>query len=65
MEIVRNLHRNGVTTIIVEHSLNIAAQFCDRSVFLEEGHIRFEGRTLDLIKRDDIARAVSFGAAGR
>jgi ABC-type branched-subunit amino acid transport system ATPase component len=63
MEIVQELNRNGITTIVVEQSLNIAAQLCARAIFLEKGHVRFEGRTLDLLERDDIARAVFFGEA--
>jgi hypothetical protein len=30
-------------------------------LFLEKGQVRFEGRTADLLDRDDIARAVFFG----
>ena len=63
LEIVRNLHRQGVTLIVVEQSLNIAAQLCERAVFLEKGQVRFEGRTADLLEQDDIARAVFFGGA--
>ena len=62
MEIVRQLHDNGTTLIVVEQSLNIAAQLCARAVFLEKGQVRFEGRTADLLEKDDIARAVFFGA---
>jgi hypothetical protein len=29
---------------------------------LEKGHVCFEGRVADLLERDDIARAVFFGA---
>jgi ABC-type branched-subunit amino acid transport system ATPase component len=47
---------------LVEQSLNIAAEICERSVFLEKGEIRFEGPTRDLIARDDIARAVFLGS---
>jgi ABC-type branched-subunit amino acid transport system ATPase component len=60
--VVQQINRSGVATIVVEQSLNIAAQLCGRSVFLEKGHVRFEGRTADLLERDDIARAVFFGA---
>ena len=62
MEIVREINRSGVSVLVVEQSLNIAAQLCDRSVFLEKGEVRFEGRTADLLEQDDIARAVFFGA---
>jgi ABC-type branched-subunit amino acid transport system ATPase component len=63
MENVRSLNASGITTIVVEQSLNIAAQLCERAVFLEKGHVRFEGRTMDLLEQDDIARAVFFGDA--
>ena len=61
LKIVRVLNERGITVIVVEQSLNIAADLCDRAIFLEKGEIRFEGRTADLIERDDIARAVFFG----
>lgn len=63
LDIVRRLNENGITLIVVEQSLNIAAQLCDRAVFLEKGQVRFEGRTVDLLEQDDIARAVFFGGA--
>jgi ABC-type branched-subunit amino acid transport system ATPase component len=63
LEIVRRLNESGVTLIVVEQSLNIAAQMCARAVFLEKGEVRFEGRTADLLEQDEIARAVFFGAA--
>jgi ABC-type branched-subunit amino acid transport system ATPase component len=63
LEIVRQLHREGITLVVVEQSLNIAAQLCERAVFLEKGQVRFEGRTADLLEQDDIARAVFFGGA--
>ena len=62
MDIVRRLNAEGLTVVVVEQSLNIAAQICDRAIFLEKGEVRFEGRTTDLLEQDDIARAVFFGA---
>jgi ABC-type branched-subunit amino acid transport system ATPase component len=62
MEIVRGLNEHGMTVLIVEQSLNIAAELCERAVFLEKGAVQFEGRTADLLDNDDIARAVFFGA---
>ena len=61
LEIVRRIHASGVTVVLVEQSLNIACQLCERAVFLEKGQVRFEGRTADLLERDDIARAVFLG----
>ena len=62
IEVVRRIHATGVTLVVVEQSLNIAAEICERSVFLEKGEIRFEGLTRDLIAHDDIARAVFLGS---
>jgi ABC-type branched-subunit amino acid transport system ATPase component len=61
MEIVKRIHESGVTLIVVEQSLNIACELCDRAVFMEKGEVRFEGRTVELLERDDIARAVFLG----
>ena len=58
LEIVDRIHQTGVTLVLVEQSLNIAAEVCGRAVFMEKGEVRFEGRTADLLERDDIARAV-------
>jgi ABC-type branched-subunit amino acid transport system ATPase component len=61
MEIVGRIHESGVTLIVVEQSLNIASQLCNRAVFMEKGEVQFEGRTAELLERDDIARAVFLG----
>lgn len=63
LEVLRRIHATGVTLVLVEQSLNVAAEICERSVFLEKGQVRFEGPTRDLISRDDIARAVFLGAS--
>jgi ABC-type branched-subunit amino acid transport system ATPase component/predicted MFS family arabinose efflux permease len=61
IEVVAHLKSQGVTMIIVEQSLNVAAAIADRAVFLEKGQVRFEGAIADLIERDDLARAVFLG----
>ena len=63
LDIVRGIHAGGVALVVVEQSLNVAAEVCDRAVFLEKGQVRFEGPTRDLLDRDDIARAVFLGGA--
>ena len=61
------LKEAGVTMIIVEQSLNVAAALADRAVFLEKGRVRFSGPIVELMERDDLARAVFLGGevAGR
>jgi ABC-type branched-subunit amino acid transport system ATPase component len=61
IEVVRRIQASGVSLVVVEQSLNIAAELCERSVFLEKGQVRFEGPTRELLTRDDIARAVFLG----
>jgi ABC-type branched-subunit amino acid transport system ATPase component len=65
LEIVERIHQSGVTLLLVEQSLNIAAQLCDRAVFMEKGEVRFQGPTNELLERDDIARAVFLGGSAR
>lgn len=62
LEIVRQIGASGTAVLLVEQSLNIAADLCERTVFLEKGAVKFEGRTADLLERDDIAKAVFLGA---
>ena len=65
LEIVARIHETGITLVLVEQSLNIAAELCERAVFLEKGQVKFEGRTAELLERDDIARAVFLGDGNR
>ncbi|MBM0125230.1 ABC transporter ATP-binding protein [Pimelobacter simplex] len=62
LEIVGRISASGIAVLLVEQSLNIAADLCARTVFLEKGAVKFEGRTSDLLERDDIAKAVFLGA---
>jgi branched-chain amino acid transport system ATP-binding protein len=63
LDVAEGLADDGTTMLIVEQSLNVALTLADRSYFMEKGEIRFEGRTSDLLDREDIARSVFFGAA--
>ena len=64
VEVIQELRARGMTIIVVEQSLNVAGAIADRAVFLEKGHVRFEGPMADLVERNDLARAVFFGAEG-
>ena len=63
LAVVRLIHSQGVAVVLVEQSLNIAAELCGRALFMEKGAVRFEGSPSELMERDDIARAVFLGAA--
>jgi branched-chain amino acid transport system ATP-binding protein len=64
IEIVKELHRRGITIIVVEQSVNVALTLADKAVFMEKGEVRFEGATADLMRRPDILRAVYVKGTG-
>jgi ABC-type branched-subunit amino acid transport system ATPase component len=61
---VDRLCQQGMTMLVVEQSLNVAASITDRAYFLEKGAVRFTGHTGDLLERGDLARSVFFGEKG-
>jgi branched-chain amino acid transport system ATP-binding protein len=58
LAIVRSIHANGTTVVLVEQSVNVAITLADRAIFMEKGEVRFDGPTGDLLDRPDILRAV-------
>jgi ABC-type branched-subunit amino acid transport system ATPase component len=62
LDTVRRVNADGVSVLIVEQSLNVAAAICSRALFLEKGEVRFEGPPTELAERGDLARAVFLGA---
>jgi ABC-type branched-subunit amino acid transport system ATPase component/predicted MFS family arabinose efflux permease len=64
LAVVERVKARGQTMVIVEQSLNVALAVADRAIFLEKGSVRFEGAATDLLARDDLVRAVFFGAEG-
>jgi branched-chain amino acid transport system ATP-binding protein len=65
LEIVRSIHAEGVTVILVEQSVNVALTVADRACFLEKGEVRFSGRTQDLLDREDVLRSVFLEGAAQ
>lgn len=59
--IVREINARGTSVVVVEQSINVALSIADRAYFLERGQVRFEGRTTDLLERDDLLRSVFLG----
>ncbi|MCU1460794.1 MAG: transporter related [Acidimicrobiales bacterium] len=65
LEIVRKIHDQGCTIILVEQSVNVALTVASRAYFMEKGEVRFSGPTEELLERGDILRSVFLeGAAG-
>ena len=64
LEIVREIHRRGVTIIVVEQSVNIALTLAEKAIFMEKGEVKFFGRTSELLDRPDILRAIYVKGTG-
>jgi ABC-type branched-subunit amino acid transport system ATPase component/ABC-type branched-subunit amino acid transport system permease subunit len=63
-DVVRRLHREGVTIVVVEQSVNVALTLAERAVFMEKGTVRFQGPTRELLDRPDLLRSVFLEGAG-
>ncbi len=55
---LHEINARGTTLVLVEQSLKVAADICDRAIFLEKGEVSFEGPPGELLERGDIARSV-------
>src|SRR2546423_446605 len=58
LEIVRQIHAQGCTILLVEQSVNVALTVANRADFMEKGEVRYSGPTQDLLERGDILRSV-------
>jgi ABC-type branched-subunit amino acid transport system ATPase component len=65
LDIVREIHAEGATIILVEQSVNVALTVATRAYFMEKGEVRFSGPTEDLLARDDILRSVFLQGANK
>jgi branched-chain amino acid transport system ATP-binding protein len=64
LNIVRKIHDQGCTIILVEQSVNVALTIATRAYFMEKGEVRFSGPTEELLERGDILRSVFLQGAG-
>jgi len=58
IEVVKQVHAQGLTVVVVEQSINVALTLAERAVFMEKGEFRFTGSTSELLERPDILRSV-------
>ena len=64
IEVVRRIHAQGTTVIVVEQSVNVALTIAKKAIFMEKGEVKFFGETADLLARPDILRAVYVKGTG-
>lgn len=58
LDLVRIIHANGTTIVIVEQSVNVALSVAQRAIFMEKGEVRFDGDASELRDRSDLLRSV-------
>ena len=64
LRMVREIHAEGTTIILVEQSINVALTISTRAFFMEKGEVRFDGKTEELLERTDILRSVFLQGTG-
>jgi ABC-type branched-subunit amino acid transport system ATPase component len=65
LDVVRSIHEQGCTVILVEQSVNVALTIASRAYFMEKGEVRFSGPTAELLERGDILRSVFLEGAAK
>ncbi len=55
--IIEELHKAGVTILLVEQNAQMALSVADRAYVLETGNITMEGRAEELLHNDDVRKA--------
>lgn len=55
--VIRQLHQEGVTILLVEQNANLALQTADRGYVLEAGQLTLTGSTSDLINDERVRKA--------
>jgi branched-chain amino acid transport system ATP-binding protein len=62
--VIRTMAAQGTTVVLVEQSIDVALNVAQRAVFLEQGQVRYDGPTADLLDQPDLVRAVFLGRSG-
>ena len=55
--IIRDIHRDGVTVLLVEQNVNMALRLAQRAYVLEPGRVAVSGRSAELLKDDSLLKA--------
>lgn len=53
-EIIRKLKEAGKTIVLVEHKIDLIAQYCDEIIVMERGQIVCSGETKDILSRMEL-----------
>ncbi len=62
MELLKKLNEDGTTIIVITHDMRLVAEFCPRSIVMNQGKIVYDGNTFDLFKNDEVLEKASLRA---
>ncbi|HEV7679977.1 MAG TPA: ATP-binding cassette domain-containing protein [Candidatus Dormibacteraeota bacterium] len=58
LDMVRAIHTEGSTIVLVEQSVNLALTLAQRAYFMEKGEVRFQGPAPQLLEQRELLRSV-------
>lgn len=56
-ELIRNIRRDGITVLLIEHNMRVTMGLCDRLVVLDHGTKIAEGKPIDIQNNDRVIEA--------
>lgn len=54
MNLIKELHKQGKTIILITHDMNIVGEYCEKLVLLNEGKVMKEGTTKEIFANDEV-----------
>ena len=60
LEIVRELNSQGITTILITHFMEEAAQ-ADEIIVMDRGQVKLQGAPVEIFRSIDVLREISLG----
>lgn len=60
LEIVRELNSQGITTILITHFMDEAAQ-ADKIIVMDRGQVKLQGEPVEIFRSIDVLREISLG----
>ena len=65
LDMVRAIHAQGATVVLVEQSVNLALTIAHRAYFMEKGEVRFHGPAPQLLEQRELLRSVFLEGAAQ
>jgi len=54
-QVIHDLNKNlGKTVVLVEHRLDLTAKYADHIIIMDEGEVRYDGKTRDILSTEEV-----------